>query len=81
MIARRRAVWISAGELEGEFGDIVRLLILLGQRRGETAALADCFYSHNAQTLTLPETLTKNNREHTFPVGPIEVDPGNRTKR
>lgn len=69
--AELRAVWFAAGELEGEFGDIVRLLILMGQRRGETAALADCFYSPNAQTVTLPETLTKNNREHTFPVGPM----------
>ena len=66
-----RAVWAAAGEAEGDFGEIVRLLILMGQRRGETGALADNYYSHNQQTVTFPPELTKNNREHTFPVGPI----------
>jgi integrase len=66
-----RAVWAAAAEDDGDFGDIVRLLILMGQRRGETGALADRYYSHNRQTVTLPPELTKNNREHTFPVGPM----------
>jgi integrase len=66
-----RAVWTAAAEVEGDFGEIVRLLILMGQRRGETGALAEGYYSHNQQTVTLPGELTKNNREHTFPVGPM----------
>jgi integrase len=66
-----RAVWIAAGQIEGDFGEIVRLLILMGQRRGETGALADSYYSHNQQTVTFPGEITKNNREHTFPVGPM----------
>jgi len=42
--------------MEGLFGIIVRLLILTGQRRGEIAALLRAFYSHNQQTVTLPES-------------------------
>ncbi|KJC49095.1 hypothetical protein UP09_07640 [Bradyrhizobium sp. LTSP885] len=66
-----RTVWHAAGQTEGEFGEIVRLLILMGQRRSETGALAKLHYSHNQQTVTLPGELTKNNRVHTFPVGPM----------
>jgi integrase len=57
--------------MEGLFGEIVRLLILLGQRRGETAALRDTYYSDNEQTLNLPGDVTKNGRDHVVPVGPI----------
>ena len=55
------------GEVEGDFGEIVRLLILMGQR--ETGALADRYYSHNQQTVTLPPELTKNNRGTPFRLG------------
>src|SRR5262249_41250485 len=34
-----RAVWQAADATEGHFGDIVKLLILTGQRRSEIAAL------------------------------------------
>jgi len=64
-----RKVWLATYEMEGDFPDIVRLLILMGQRRGETAAMSKAFYSRNEQTVTLPEELTKNHLEHTFPVG------------
>jgi integrase len=67
------AVWFAAGQVEGLFGSIVRLILLTGQRRGEIAALLESFFSHNQQTVTLPGTLTKNHLEHTFPVGPMAV--------
>lgn len=63
------AVWRAAGQTEGHFGTIVKLLMLTGQRRGEIAALKGSYYSHNQQTLCLPSELTKNHREHTFPIG------------
>jgi hypothetical protein len=66
-----RTVWHGAEMLEGNFRQIVRLLILLGQRRGETAAVQETFYSDNEQTLTLPGELTKNGQQHTLPVGPM----------
>jgi integrase len=66
-----RAVWKAAGEMESDFGEIVRLLMLTGQRRGEIGGLRDTYYSHNRQTVCLPGELTKNRQEHTFPVGPM----------
>jgi integrase len=50
---------------------IVQLLILTGQRRGEIAALHSTFYDQKDGTVRLPASLTKNGREHLFPVGPI----------
>lgn len=61
------AAVLRAGE--GMFGHIVRLCILLGQRRSEIAQLrAD--YIHDG-LIALPASLTKNKREHTFPYGPM----------
>jgi integrase len=69
-----RAVWAATGQVEGVFGEIVRLLILMGQRRGETAALRDTYYGHNAQILCLPGEITKNGRDHAFAVGPMAAE-------
>ncbi len=59
-------VWTAAEEM-GSFGTIVRLLIHTGQRRGEIAALQAEWIS--VDRITLPSWLTKNGREHTFPIG------------
>jgi hypothetical protein len=69
-----RTVWLATDQLTGHFKEIVRLLILMGQRRGETAALMDAYYSDYQQTVTLPGEVTKNGREHTFPVGPMAAE-------
>jgi hypothetical protein len=69
-----RTVWLATDQLTGHFKEIVRLLILMGQRRGETAAVLDAYYSDNQQTVTLPAEITKNGREHTFPVGPMAAE-------
>lgn len=62
------AVYRAAGEC-GDFGKIVRLLILTGQRRSEIASLHKDFIDTKERTITLPKTLTKNKREHFFPYG------------
>lgn len=49
------------------FATIVKLLILTGMRRSECAALQTSWIKDN--TITLPKELTKNGREHTFPIG------------
>lgn len=49
------------------FGRIVRLLILTGQRRGEIAQLTTDMIGDGI--ITLPTWLTKNGREHSFPIG------------
>jgi len=51
------------------FGPIVSLLILTGQRRSEIAALERKHINQIERTITLPGTITKNRREHTFPYG------------
>jgi integrase len=50
------------------YSQIVALLILTGQRRGEITAL-EWPWINNQRTITLPVWLTKNKTEHTFPYG------------
>jgi integrase len=52
---------------------IVSLLTILGQRRSEIAALEWAWVHHNECTITLPSRITKNKREHTFPVGQLTL--------
>lgn len=66
-----QVVWRASLKMDGYFPAIVRLLIVCGQRRGETAAFHHSFYSHNQQTVTLPGSLTKNKLEHVVPLGPL----------
>lgn len=60
-------LWKRTSELNSVFGDIVRLLILTGQRRGEISRLQSEWIK--GHTIVLPSTETKNNREHTIPIG------------
>jgi len=60
-----RRVWNAAGD--DDFGKIVKLLILTGQRRGEITALTGAMVK--TDTVTLPASLTKNGRIHTIPLG------------
>ena len=61
----------AAPRLPTNYSAIVRLLMVTGQRRGEIAGLRGIFYSHNQQAICLPSEMTKNSREHAFPVGPL----------
>jgi len=61
-----RRVWKAA---EGRYGPIVRLLIILGQRREEIAS-TNPNWRHD-HLLTIPAEYTKNGREHTIPVPEI----------
>lgn len=69
------AIWEACSDTDNDlpayYRDIVKLLIVTGQRRGEIAALKRSYYSHNQQTICLPSELTKNGREHTFPLGEL----------
>lgn len=62
-------VWNATFGIETDFGEIVRLLILLGQRRNEMASLRETYYSDNAQILVLPGEVTKNGHAHALPIG------------
>lgn len=60
-------VWGAARAVGYPYGTIVQLLIATGQRRGEIANLRWPWINEKEQTITLPEWLTKNHKEHVFP--------------
>ena len=63
-----KRLWVAANEC-GTFGIILKLLMLTGQRRGEIAALRHEFFKDDI--CSLPSTLTKNRRDHSFPMGAL----------
>lgn len=58
----------KAFALENTYSRIVSLLICTGQRRGETAALEWDWVDLEEKHITLPARITKNKREHRFPI-------------
>lgn len=60
---------LSEAQSAGKFGQIVWLCILTGQRRSEIGALRGEYFDRQARTITLPASVTKNRRQHTFPYG------------
>jgi len=60
-------IYKTATQLGYPFGTIVQLLILTGQRRGEIGSMRWGYIEE--RTVSLPSSLTKNNREHVFPLG------------
>jgi integrase len=65
------AIYANAIEGTDTFSHIVALLVLNGQRRTETASLRKSWCNDSERLITLPEHLTKNKMEHTFPYGPL----------
>lgn len=51
------------------FSNILKLLILLGQRRSETAAIHSDWIK--GDTIVFPPEITKNKRRHVIPFGPL----------
>jgi len=71
--AELRLVW-RAAEIEGfPFGDIVRLLILTAQRRGEVAGLVRPEIDVRAKAWILPPERTKNGLPHLVPLSTTAV--------
>ena len=62
-----RIVWNAASEAGYPYGTLVQLLAVTGQRRGEIANLRRSWINEKERTIVLPEWLTKNSREFTFP--------------
>lgn len=61
-----RAVWCALGD--DEYSDIVRLLILTGQRRGEIADLRWSEIDFNSGIIVLPGERAKNGLRHEIPM-------------
>lgn len=66
-----KAVFTTAANTSYPFGPIISLLVLTGQRRGEIAALR---WEWIEETITLPASITKNKRQHSFPYGQAVKD-------
>jgi integrase len=69
--AELRTVFSTALKGDDTFSAIVALLILLGQRRTETASLRRQWIDLQRRTISLPASITKNKRPHTFPYGKL----------
>ena len=61
-----RTIWRNLGE--GHFADIVRLLMLTGQRRDEIADLRWSEIDFSKRVISLPASRTKNKRAHDIPL-------------
>jgi hypothetical protein len=66
---RAAKVWHRANEIGYPYGTIVQLLILTGQRCGETAALRWDWIK--ADGITIPANVAKNGHATVVPVGPM----------
>jgi integrase len=67
--AELATVFQAALEGPDTFSHIVALLILTGQRRGEIASLRTSWRNPPERLIKLPDHITKNCLEHTFPHG------------
>jgi integrase len=61
-----RQLWLGLGN--DPFSDVVRLLLLTGQRRDEIGELSWSEIDLVRKQITLPPSRTKNGREHTLPL-------------
>lgn len=66
--AEIKAVWAYD---RPPYSDIVKLLLLTGQRRGEIHALQPDWIQ--GDTVTTPAEVTKNGKGHTYPIGPLAM--------
>jgi integrase len=66
-----REVWNALPD--NDYGDIVRLLILLGLRRDEVGSLSWSEVDLHRALITLPGSRTKNRCEHTVPLAPAAL--------
>jgi integrase len=69
-----RAVWLTAEKFPYPFGAIVRLCILLGQRRSEVGLLEWSWIDFEKLIITFPSSVTKNRRTHRLPIGKTTAD-------
>jgi integrase len=68
------AVLRTAIEGTDPYSKIVALITCTGQRRGEITGLHWPWFDTRQRTITLPDWITKNKREHVFPYGDIVAD-------
>lgn len=64
------AIWRACRD--DSFGNIVKLLMLTGQRRGEIAALERSWIEKGV--ITFPADITKNGEQHTIPLASLSAE-------
>jgi len=69
-----KRTWTAAEKQGYPYGTIVQLLAATGQRRGEIANLRWPWIDEKDRIIVLPEWVTKNSKEHTFPYGQLVAD-------
>jgi integrase len=68
------AVWTAAQELSTPFSQIVRLLLLTAQRRGEVVGMRWREIDWKEHTWTIPPSRTKNKRTQTLPLSALAIE-------
>jgi integrase len=66
------AIWKASGD--GEFGKVLKLLMLLGSRRQEIGGMCWSEINRDKCEWTLPKERAKNNRDLTLPLPPLAVE-------
>lgn len=64
-----KAVWKASAELGWPFGTLTQLALVLGQRRGELAALRWSWIDTKDRLITFPKEVMKGGKPHTIPYG------------
>jgi integrase len=62
-------IYRTASNGTDNFCNIVAMLVLTGQRRGETAGFRRSWLDTKDRLITIPDTVTKNKQQHIFPYG------------
>lgn len=65
------SVWRAALRKGYPYGSIVQLLLLMGQRRSETAWLHRSWINERDRLITIPGDFTKNKLDHCIPYGEL----------
>jgi integrase len=76
-----RRVWLALGEMNRDYHDIVKLLVLLGLRRREVAGLLFSEIDFQGARIRLPATRTKTNRAFDCPLPSAALDILQKRKR
>ena len=65
-----RSIWHAAGQMR-RYGELVRLLILTGQRAGQIARMHQSWIDEEVQLINFPAEVMKNKVAHTIPYTPL----------
>ena len=68
--AELKAIWHAVGSMK-RYRDIVRLLIVTGQRRGEIARMHENWIDEENKIINFPANVMKNKKSHSLPYGSL----------